>query len=326
MRRREFLAVLSSSVLGFSPLARAQSSGARRIAVLMDTPQDQRGEPRLAAFIQSLSDLGWTRGEKLEIEVRWGGNTTARARALAAELLSLRPDVILASASPSTSALIQSGTETPVVFVLVTDPVGAGFVNNLARPGGNVTGFTLFEYSIAGKWLELLKELSPDLRRVGILRDAGVAAGAGQFGVIQAAAGPNIEVQPMAVGDRQEIEQGFSAFSPGPRDGVIVTATPLASISRETIISLANRFRVPTVFPYRHFVLAGGLASYGPDLTEPFRRAATYVSRILQGEKPSNLPVQAPTNYSLAINMRTAASLGLNVPSTIAARADEVIE
>lgn len=326
MRRRGFLALLGGSALAFSPAARAQQPGARRIAVLMDTPEDERGKPRLAAFIQSLSDLGWPRGDRLEIDVRWGGNTPERARLLAAELLSRSPDVILASASSSTAALIQSKTRTPIVFVLVTDPVGAGFVDSLARPGGNVTGFTLFEYSIAGKWFELIREFSPGLKRVGVLRDAGVAAGAGQLGVIQAAAGQNIEVRPIGVGDAQEIERGFSAFSPGPGDGIIVTATPLASVNRETIISLANRYKLPSVFPYRHFVLAGGLAAYGPDLVDPFRRAAIYVSRILRGEKPSDLPVQAPTGYSLALNMKTAAALGLNVPPTMVARADDVIE
>jgi putative ABC transport system substrate-binding protein len=215
----------------------------------------------------------------------------------------------------------------PVVFVLVADPVGAGFVDSLARPGGNFTGFTLFEYAIAGKWLELLKEIAPNIKRVGVFRDANVAAGSGQFGVIQAAAPAfGVELRPLSVSDAGEIERGISAFGPGPSDGIIVTATPLASVYREQIISLANRHRLPTVFPYRHFVTAGGLVSYGPDLVDPFRRAASYVSRILKGERPADLPVQAPTNFELAVNVRTASALGLTVPSALLARAEEVIE
>ena len=216
---------------------------------------------------------------------------------------------------------------TPIVFALVADPVGGGFIDSLASPGANVTGFTLFEYSIGGKWLELLMEISPSIKRVAVLRDANVAAGAGQFGAIQAAAPSlGVELRPLGVRDAAEIERSFSAFKPGGNDGMIVTASPLASVYQERIIALATRHRLPSVFPYRHFVTAGGLVAYGPDLVYPFRRAASYVSRILKGEKPAELPVQAPTSYELTVNNTTARALGLTVPPALLARADEVIE
>ena len=304
-----------------------QSDRMRRIAVLVDAPQDDRSRPRVAAFVQGLMDLGWGEGRNAQIDIRWGANNSERSRSLAAELLALDPDVILASGSPATAAVRQASATTPIVFALVTDPVGSGFVDSLARPGANVTGFTLFEYSIGGKWLELLKEMAPSIKRVAVLRDAGVATGAGQFGAIQAAAPTfGVELRPIGVSDAQEIERAISAFAPGPGDGMIVTASPLAAVYREQIVSLATRYRLPSVFAFRHFVAAGGLVAYGPDLINPFRRAASYVSRILRGEKPADLPVQAATNYELAINVRTAKALGLTVPPALLARADEIIE
>jgi len=272
-------------------------------------------------------DLGWSEGRNVRIDIRWGANTSEQSRILAAELLALGPDVVLASGSPAAAAMRQASATIPIVFALVTDPVGGGFVDSLARPGANVTGFTLFEYSIGGKWLELLREIAPGTRRVAVLRDAGVAAGAGQFGAIQAAASSfGVELRPLGVSDAEEIERAISAFGPGQNDGMIITATPLAAVHREQIISIATRHRLPSVFAYRHFVAAGGLVAYGPDLVYPFRRAASYVSRILKGEKPSDLPVQAPTTYELAVNLKTARSLGLTVPQTVLSRADEVIE
>jgi len=327
MRRREFFGVAGGAAAWSFAAAAQQPERMQRVGVLMDTAQNDRGRPRLAAFIQGLADLGWSQGRNLQIDVRWNANTVEKSRELAAELLALNPDVVLSSASASTAALRQASARMPVVFVLVTDPVGAGFVDSLSRPGSNFTGFTLFEYTLAGKWLELLKEIAPDVRRVGVLRDASVAAGSGQFGVLQAAAPTfGVELRPLGVSDPAEIERGLSAFAPGANDGIIVTATPLASVYRDQIISLANRYRLPTVFPYRHFVTAGGLVSYGPDLVDPFRRAASYVGRILKGEKPAELPVQAPTSYGLAVNVRTAKALGLAVSPALLARAEEVIE
>jgi putative ABC transport system substrate-binding protein len=327
MRRRKFIKLFAAAVSW--PLA-SQAQAAermRRIAVLMDTSPDGRGRPRLTAFVQALVDLGWSEGHNVRIDVRWGANNPESSRSQAAELLALGPDVVLTSGSPATAAMRLASSTTPIVFALVADPVGGGFVDSLARPGANVTGFTLFEYSIGGKWLELLKEIAPSTKRVAVLRDANVAAGVGQFGAIQAAAPLlGIEVRPLGISDAAELERTISAFDPGANDGLIVTASPLAAFYREQIISLANRHKLPSVFAYRHFVTAGGLLSYGPDLTHPFPRAASYVSRILKGEKPAELPVQAPTSYELAVNSRTATALGLTVPQALLVRADEVIE
>jgi putative tryptophan/tyrosine transport system substrate-binding protein len=328
MRRREFLGFLGGVGAAWPLAAQAQpAQRMRRVAVLMDSPQDDRGRPRLAAFVRALADQGWSDGRDVRIDVRWGANSAESSRNLAAELLALDPDVVLTSGSPATGAMRQATTAIPIVFVLVTDPVGAGFIDSLARPGGNLTGFTLFEYAIGGKWLELLKEIAPTTRRVAVLRDVGVAAGSGQFGAIQAAASSlGIELRPLGLRDADEIERGIAAFAPGPGDGMIVTASPLAAVHRERIITLAARHRLPSAFAYRHFVAAGGLVAYGPDLVSPMSRATSYVSRILKGEKADALPVQAPTTYELVVNVRTAKELGLTVPPSLLARADEVIE
>lgn len=327
MRRRGFIGLIGGAA-AWPVLARAQPAGRmRRIAILLDLPENDASRQRVVAFVQGLADQGWREGRDVRIDIRWGANSPESSRKLAAELLALEPDIVLTSASGATAAMRQASATIPVVFVLVTDPVGAGFVDSLARPGGNLTGFTLFEYSIAGKWLELLKEIAPTVRRVAVLRDVGVAAGSGQFGAIQAAASSlGVELRPLGVSDAQEIERGISAFASGPNDGLIVTASPLASVHREKIIALAAQHRLPSVFAYRHFVAAGGLAAYGPDLLSPMARAASYVSRILKGEKAADLPVQAPTRYELVVNLRTAKALGLTVPPTLLARADEVIE
>ncbi|QWG19211.1 ABC transporter substrate-binding protein [Bradyrhizobium sediminis] len=327
MKRREFIGLIGGTA-AWPVVARAQPAGRmRRIAILMDLPENDASRQRVAAFVQGLVDQGWREGRDVQMDIRWGANSPENIRKAVAELLALEPDIILTSASGATAAMRQASATIPIVFVLVTDPVGAGFVDSLARPGGNLTGFTLFEYSIAGKWLELLKEIAPTIRRVAVLRDVGVAAGSGQFGAIQAAASSlGVELQPLGLRDADEIDRGILAFAPGPNDGLLVTASPLASVHREKIISVAARHRLPSVFAYRHFVAAGGLVAYGPDLLSPMPRAASYVSRILKGEKAADLPVQAPTKYDLVINLRTAKALGLSVTSTLLARADEVIE
>jgi putative ABC transport system substrate-binding protein len=244
------------------------------------------------------------------------------------ELVALAPDVILANGSQSVAALLQTTRTVPIVFAIVIDPVGAGFVASLARPGGNTTGFTLFEYSLSGKWLELFKEIAPNLTRIAILRDPAIAAGIGQFAAIQAMAPPSfgVELSPIDVRDAGEIERDIAAFARGSNGGLIVTASSAATIHRELIIMLAARHRLPAVYPFRYFVTSGGLISYGPDLNDQFRRAAGYIDRILKGEKAADLPVQAPTKYELAINLKTAKAIGLTVPPSLLARADDVIE
>jgi putative ABC transport system substrate-binding protein len=272
--------------------------------------------------------LGWTDGRNVRIDYRWAAADADRHRTYAAELVALAPDVILAAGSQSVAALLQTTRTVPIVFVNVIDPVGAGYVASLARPGGNATGFTLFEYSLSGKWLELLKEIAPNLTRIAILRDAAIAAGIGQFAAIQAMAPPSfgVELSPIDVRDAGEIERAVAAFARESNGGLIVTSSSGALAHRELIIMLAARHRLPAVYPFRSFVTSGGLISYGTDPTDPFRRAAGYVDRILKGEKAADLPVQAPTKYELAINLKTAKALGLTVPPLLLARADEVIE
>lgn len=328
MKRREFIGLIGGAAAAWPLAARAQpAERMRRVAILTDLPENDSSRQRLATFVQGLVDQGWREGRDVRIDVRWGANSPENSRKPAGELLALQPDIILTSASSATATMQQMTATIPIVFVLVVDPVGAGFVDGLARPGGNLTGFTLFEYSLGGKWLELLKEIAPKITRVAVLRDVSVAAGAGQFGAIQAAAPSfGVELRPIGIRDPDEIERAISAFGPGPNDGIVVTASPLAGLHRKQIISLANRYRLPSVFAYRHFVAAGGLVAYGPDLVNPYSRAASYVSRILKGEKVADLPVQAPIKYELVVNLRTANALGLVAPPSLLARADEVIE
>jgi putative tryptophan/tyrosine transport system substrate-binding protein len=277
--------------------------------------------------LQGLQELGWTDGRNVRIDYRWAGADADRYRTYAAELVALAPDVILASTSQSVAALLQT-TTVPIVFAIVIDPVGAGLVASLARPGGNTTGFTLFEYSLSGKWLELLKDIAPSLTRIAILRDPALAVGIGQFAAIQAMAPPSfgVELSPIDVRDADEIERAVAAFARGSNGGLIVTASVGATAHRELIIMLAARHRLPAVYPFRYYLTSGGLISYGPDLNDQFWRAAGYVDRILKGEKAADLPVQAPTKYELAINLKAAKALGLTVPPSLLARADEVIE
>jgi putative tryptophan/tyrosine transport system substrate-binding protein len=330
MRRRELICLIGGAAVAWPLAARAQQADRmRRVGVLEARAADDReGQARLAAFLQGLQELGWTDGRSVRIDYRWAAADTDRSRIYAAELVALAPDVILASASQSTAALLQITRTVPIVFVNVVDPVGAGFVARLARPGGNATGFTPFEYSLSGKWLELLKEIAPNLTRIAILRDPAIATGIGQYAAIQAMASPSlgVELSPIDVRDGGEIEREIAAVARESNGGLIVTASSGAVARRELIIMLAARHRLPAVYPFRYFVTSGGLISYGPDPTDQFRRAAGYVDRILKGEKAADLPVQSPTKYELAINLKTAKALGLTMPPSLLARADQVIE
>jgi len=329
MRRREFITLLGGAAVAWPRAAYAQADRMRRVGVLVNRAADDPEEQaRLAAFRQLLQELGWTDGRNVRIDYRWGAADADRSRTYAAELVALAPDVILAVGSQITAALLQTTRTVPIVFVNVVDPVGAGYVARLAHPGGNATGFTAFEYSLSGKWLELLKEIAPNLTRIAILRDPAIAAGIGQFAVIQAMASPSrgVELSPIDVRDGGEIERNIAALAREPNGGLIVTASSAAGVHRELIIRLAARHGLPAVYPFRAFVISGGLISYGPDATDQFRRAAGYVDRILKGEKAADLPVQSPTKYELVVNLKTAKALGIIVPQTVLARADEVIE
>ena len=328
MRRREFVALLGGAAAW--PLAAGAEQGERirRIGVLMPSAADDpEFQARITAFLQGLAQLGWLDGRNVRIDSRWGVADADRIRKYAAELVALAPDVILANSSAAVAPLLQATRTVPIVFTTVADPVGAGYVDSLARPGGNATGFIVFEYSIAAKWLELLKEIAPGVTRVAVVRESAIAAGPGQFGVIQAAAPSlGVELRPIDVRDAGEIERAIAAFAQGSNGGLIVTGSPGAIFHRELIIALAARHRLPATYSARFWATDGGLISYGPDSIDPLRRAASYVDRILKGEKPADLPVQAPTKYELVINLKTAKSLGLEIPTPVLARADEVIE
>ena len=330
MQRREFITLLGGAAVAWPRAARAeQADRMRRVGVLeARTADDREAQARLAAFLQGLQELGWTDGRNVRIDYRWAAADADRSRTYAAELVAVAPDVILAAGSLSVAALQQTSRTVPIVFVNIIDPVGAGFVARLARPGGNTTGFTSFEYSLSGKWLELLKEITPNLTRIAILRDPAIAAGIGQFAAIQAMAPPSfgMELSPIGVRDAGEIERDIAAFAREANGGLIVTGSSATAVHRELIIMLAARHRLPAVYPFRYFVTSGGLISYGPDPTDQFRRAAGYVGRILKGEKAADLPVQSPTQYELAINLKTAKALGLTMPPPLLARADQVIE
>jgi putative tryptophan/tyrosine transport system substrate-binding protein len=328
LKRREFITLLGSVAAAWPLAARAQQGERiRRVGVLMYwATDDAEGQARLTAFAQALEQLGWSEGRNLRIESRWA--TAGDIHRHAAELVALAPDVLVAANGTATTApLLQATRTVPIVFAIVIDPVGAGFVESLARPGGNATGFTLYEYSMSGKWLELLKEIAPRVSRVAVLRDPAIASGIGQFGAVQIVA-PSLGVTltPVDVRDASEIERGVTAFARGSSGGLIVTASPLASIHRELITTLAARHKLPAVYSGRHYITAGGLLCYGPDLIDQFRRAAGYVDRILRGEKPADLPVQASTKYQLVVNMKTAKELSIELPASLLARADEVIE
>jgi putative ABC transport system substrate-binding protein len=329
MRRREFITLLGGAAAAWPLAAGAQQTErVGRIGVLMAAAADDpEYHARVEAFQQALGQLGWTIGRNVRIDTLWATTNADRIRTSATELVALAPDVILASGETTMPALRQATRTVPTVFVQVTDPVGAGLVDSLARPGGNVTGFMVFEFSLSGKWLELLKQIAPAVTRVAVLRDSAIGTGTSQFAAIQAVA-PSLGVEaiPVNVYDASEIERSVGAFARSGNGGLIVTAGALTLIHRDLISGLAARHRLPAVYPYRYFVAAGGLISYGPDVIDQYRRAAGYVDRILRGQKPADLPVQAPTKYELVINLRAAKALGIDVPSTLLARADEVIE
>jgi putative ABC transport system substrate-binding protein len=327
VRRRDFIALLAGAAAVLPVVARAQEQ--RRVAILLPAAADDaEWRAWVEAFRQALALLGWAIGHNVRIDTRWAGANAAEIRRHAAELAALAPDVILAAGTSAVGPMLQATRTVPVVFPNVGDPVGAGFVESLARPGGNATGFLAFEYSLSGKWLELLKEIAPGVTRLAVLRNAAVASGIGQFGVIQAVAPSlRVEVGPINMRrDAEEIERAIAAFAGSPNSGLIVTASALSLLHHNLIVTLAARHKLPAIYPYRHIVAAGGLISYGADYTDQYRQAAGYVDRILKGEKPADLPVQAPTKYELAINLKTAKALGLTVPPALLARADEVVE
>ena len=329
MKRREFITLIGSAAAGWPIVARAQQPDrARRIGALMNlTADDPESRARIAAFVEGLQHLGWTIGRNVQIDTRWAAANADRFRTYAAELVALAPDVILAATTPGVTAAQQATRMVPIVFVSVADPVGAGFVSNLARPGGNTTGFALYEYGVSAKWLELLKQIAPGVTRVAVIRDPTLVSGTGQFAAIQAVAPSfGVELSPVDARDSGEIERAIATFARSANGGLIVTASPAQVIQRKLIIAQAEKHRLPAVYSFRFNVADGGLISYGPDSIDPYRRAATYVDRILKGEKPADLPVQAPTKYELVINLKTAKALSLTVPDSLLARADEVIE
>jgi putative ABC transport system substrate-binding protein len=329
LKRREFITLLGGAAVAWPLAARAQQrERMRRIGVLMAlAADDPEGQARLTAFVQGLQELGWTDGRNVQIDYRWPAGDAERIRRYAAELAALAPDIILAGGGAVVPSLLQATRTIPIVFTQTPDPVGAGFVESLARPGGNVTGFMLYEYGIGAKWLELLKEIAPHVTRAAVIRDPTIASGIGQWGAIQTAAPSfGVELRPVDVRDASEIERAVAAFARSANGGLIVAASTLAIVHREPIITLAARHKLPAVYANRFFVTGGGLISYGPDSVDPHRRAAGYVDRILKGEKAADLPVQAPTKYELVINLKTAKALGLELPVSVLGRADEVIE
>jgi putative ABC transport system substrate-binding protein len=329
LERRKFITLLGGAAVTWPLAARAQQGERmRRIGVLMPFPEDNPvGQARLAAFRQGLLQLGWADGRNVRIDSRWGAGDASLTRTYARELVALAPDVVMAVSSGAVAPLREVTRTVPIVFAVVADPLGAGYVENLAQPGGNVTGFLGYEYTLSGKWLELLKEIAPRVTRAAVLRDSAVAAGPAQFAVIQAVAPSlGVELRPADMRNAGEIERAITAFAGSSNGGLIVTGSPSATIHRNLIITLAARHQLPAVYYDRFYVTGGGLISYGADYLDECRRAAGYVDRILKGEKPSDLPVQAPTKYELVINLKTAKTLGLDVPATLLARADEVIE
>ena len=328
MKRRELILALAGTA-AWPLAARAQQTDRmRRIGVLMSTAaNDIESQPRITAFKQGLQQLGWTEGGNVQVEVRWwAGNDRDRQKDVA-ELVALAPDVIVVSGSTYLELLLKSSRTIPIVFVLVPDPVGSGYVESLSRPGGNATGFVMFEYGLAAKWLELLKQVAPDLKRAAILRDASISLGIGQFAVIQSVAPSlGVDVIPINLRDTTEIEHAVAAFARSANGGLISTSSAFAAAHRDLIIALAARHKLPAVYIARLYVASGGLISYGPNFVNQYRQATSYVDRILKGEKPADLPVQSPTKYELAVNLKTARTLGIDVPQTILARADEVIE
>ncbi|MFZ1189604.1 MAG: ABC transporter substrate-binding protein [Pseudolabrys sp.] len=328
MKRREFISLVVGAAAWPLTAYAQQGERMRRIGILVARAEDDpEGQASVAVFVQTLQSLGWTTGRNVQIDIRWGVADAASSRRYAAEMVALAPDVILAAASAATAAVHEATRTLPIVFVNVSDPVGAGYVASLARPGSNITGFTFIEYGMSGKWLELLKEIAARVMRVAILRDPTLAVGIGQLGAVQSVAPSfRVEASPMDVRNADEIERAIADFARTANGGLIVTASPAALFHRKLIITLAAQHRLPTVYFLRDFVKDGGLISYGPDPVANYVQAASYVDRILKGEKPADLPVQAPTKNELVLNLKTAKALGLTVPPSVLSRADEVIE
>jgi putative ABC transport system substrate-binding protein len=329
MRRRDFISLLGGAAAAWPLTARAQQPDRmRRIGILLPaTADDEEYQVRIGAFMQGLQQSGWSIGQNVRVDTRWAKGSADDIRRHATELVALAPDVILAHGASTVRPLLQATRTVPIVFPIAGDPVGAGFVDSLARPGGNATGFMTTEYSVAGKWLELLKEIAPKVTRMGVLRDASQGSGTSQFAVI-AAMGPlhKVEVVPVNLRTAAETERNIAAFASTPNGGLIVTSGGLAEAQRKLIVTLAARHKLPAVYYQHSFAAVGGLASYGVDFIDQYRRAAAYVDRILKGEKPADMPVQTPTKYELVINLKTAKALGLTIPPSVLTRADEVIE
>jgi putative ABC transport system substrate-binding protein len=332
MIRRTFIVLLGGTAVCWPRIASAQESVMRRVGVLMNTsPDEPVAEPRIAALQQSLQEAGWSVGRNLRIDIRWSGGDAARLHEQAIELVALNPDVIVAGSGPTVQALQSVSHTIPIVMAQVVDPVGAGFVAKLSRPGGNITGFMQFEYGLAGKWVELLREVAPQINRVGVVRDqeagSGAVVGIGQWAVIQAASSPlGIELSPINLSLTGATDHDLTAFAQEGSAGLIVAVGTMTTLQHELIVSLAARYQIPAIYPYRYFVEAGGLMSYGPNLVDLYRRTAGYVDRILKGEKPSDLPVQASTKYELVINQKTAKTLNLAIPPMLLTSADEIID
>jgi putative ABC transport system substrate-binding protein len=329
MRRREFITLLGGATAAWPLAARAQQvKRVPRIGVLFGlAANDSLGKAAIAAFVHELQQLGWADGRNVQIEYRWGGGNADDLRKYALELVTLAPDVLVATGGTSIGPLLHATRIVPIVFANVPDPIGSGFVESLSRPGGNATGFVQFEYNLSGKWLELLKQIAPGVTSTAILWDPAIIAGIGQFAVIQSVAPSlGVEVRALNVRDAAEIERAVTAFARLPNGGLIVTASASAFIHRDLIVKLAARYKLPTIYFQRLFVTEGGLISYGPNFLDQYRRAASYVDRILKGEKPADMPVQAPTKYELIVNLKAAKAIGLSVPASLLARADEVIE
>ena len=328
MRRRQFIALFGGAAATWPLTARAQREPLRRVAILEPLAKDTPGaQERHTAFLKAFEQLGWTDGRNVQITVRWAEGDDVKARKYAEELVALAPDVILAPGSVGGEVMLKATRTIPIVFVVVPDPIGSGFVKRLSRPGGNATGFMMFEYNLCGKWPELLKEIAPNVTQAAVLRDPTFVAGIGQFAAIQAVApSVGIEVSPIDLHEPKEIEGDIATFAQSPNGGLIQVASGIGGANLNLIIAAAARYKLPAVYTQRPSVAAGGLISYGPNFVDQYRRAAGYVDRILRGEKPADLPVQAPNKYELAINLKTAKALGLSVPQSLLARADEVIE
>jgi len=328
MRRREFITLIGGAAATWPLAARAQQPAQmRRVGVLESAGIETDQQAGVAVFKEVLRQLGWIDGRNVRVEVRWASADPARARKDAEELVALQPDIIVVTGTLGLQALLQTTRSVPIVFNSITDPVGSGFIDNLARPGGNATGFILFDYALTAKWVELLKEIAPTVTRVAVLRDPELTAGVGQFAVIQyVAPSVGMEVSAISMRDARGIEQDIAKFASAPNGGLILTGSALSVVYRDLVVGLAAKHKLPAVYHRRYFVTGGGLMSYGSEVDEQFRGAARYVDRILKGEKPADLPVQAPTKYELVINLKTAKALGLTIPPSVLTRADDVIE